>query len=478
MIQVEAYSFSGGKIMNMSFDWNDVPQHLMDDYQERMRLVETLLDDSVSDLDKKDLREEYCRMHGVTDRTVRNYLAWYREGGADKLLFYHPSPPAERIGDSDLKKAILSLINERPTRTVRQIRYLLSSQDELKDKIANISNRTVYRFLLEQGLSKKVRYALLTRDSRISYHQFQASCSLELVQGDARDGIWLKRPDGKPKKTYMFAWVDDYSRKILYAEYYLDEKLPRMEDSFKKMVLRWGIPAKVYLDNGHVYVSSHFAWLLKDLVIKKIHHRPYAAYCKGKIESVMKIIKGFQQEAALAGFSTLDELNSALWAWIEMVYNTRIHSSTGEPPNKRFADGLPASTRRVTDIGWFEALFLLRMERTVTKYGQIKLFGNKYPLKNVPFGTVVEVRFNPFNLERIFVYRDKMLFTVIEASIIIAMCAPSVPEESRDPCNKVSQAARDHFAKLREQYQNAISNESAYIPYSRLKERQENDDAK
>jgi transposase InsO family protein len=417
-------------------------------------------------------------MHGVTDRTIRNYLAWYRNGGADRLLFYHPSPPAARICDPELAQMILSLINERPTRTVRQLKYLLASQDRFKDKVCTVSERTIYRFLLENGLSKKVRYALLARDSRVSYHQFQASCSLELVQGDARDGIWLKKPDGKPMKTYLFAWVDDYSRKILYAEYYHDEKLPRMEDSYKKMVLRWGIPGKIYVDNGHVYVSSHFAWLLKELGVRKVHHPPYAAYCKGKIEAIMKIIKGFQQEAQLAAFSSLDELNTALWAWIEMIYNIRVHSSTGEPPNKRFTEGLSASTRRIADVSWFEALFLLRRERTVTKYGQIKLFANKYPLKDIPHGTTVEVRFNPFNLERIFVYRDKKLFTVIEASKINTLCAPSIPEECKDQGNKVSQAARDHFAKLREQYQESIAKESAYIPYSKLTGREGNDEAR
>lgn len=462
--------------MNMTFDWSEVPPHLMDDYQERIKLVETLLDESVGDLDKKEIREKYCREHDVTDRTVRNYLAWYRDGGAGKLLFYHPSPPVERIGDPDLKQAILSLINERPARTVRQLRYLLSSQDRFRDKIGRVSNRTIYRFLLEQGLSKKARYALLGKDSRMSYHQFQAACSLDLAQGDARDGIWLTKPDGKTLKTYLFAWVDDYSRKILYAEYYVDEKLPRMEDSFKKMVLRWGIPVKVYVDNGSVYISSHFAWVLKELAVKKIHHKPYAAYCKGKVEAVMKTLKGFQAEAALAGFSSLCELNTALWAWIEMIYNTRVHSSTGEPPNKRFTEGLPASSRRVTDLRWFEALFFLRLERTVTKYGQIKLFGNKYPLKNIPYGTVIEVRFNPFNLAKIFVYKNKMLFTVIEAQKLNTVCAPSVPEERKDSGNKISQAARNHFAKLREQYQASIENESAYIPYSKLNDKENKND--
>ncbi|MCJ7778521.1 MAG: DDE-type integrase/transposase/recombinase, partial [Sedimentisphaerales bacterium] len=254
--------------MSEQFDWNDVPEHVMEEYQERIMLVESLLDDSIDELAKKNLRGEYCEKHGVTDRTIRNYLAWYRSGGPEELLFFKPTTPAARIKDHELRQAILSLVNERPTRTVRQLRRLLDSQEEFKNRIASVSDRTIYRFLLEQGLSKDARYALLSGTSRISYHQFQAAHSLALVQGDARDGIWLSLPGGKKCKTYLFVWIDDYSRKILYAEYYRDEKLPRMEDSFKKMILRWGIPEKVYIDNGNVYSSAHFAWILKELGTK------------------------------------------------------------------------------------------------------------------------------------------------------------------------------------------------------------------
>jgi len=462
--------------MSEQFDWNDVPEHVMEEYQERIMLVESLLDDSIDELAKKNLRGEYCEKHGVTDRTIRNYLAWYRSGGPGELLFFKPIPPADRIKDHELRQAILSLVNERPTRTVRQLRRLLDSQEEFKNRIASVSDRTIYRFLLEQGLSKDARYALLSGTSRISYHQFQATHSLALVQGDARDGIWLTLPDGKKCKTYLFVWIDDYSRKILYAEYYRDEKLPRMEDSFKKMILRWGIPEKVYIDNGNVYSSAHFAWICKELGTKKIHHKPYAAYCKGKVEAVQKILKyDFQGDAAMASFGSLDELNTALWAWIDMVYNLRVHSSTGEQPNKRFQEGLTPAARRISDIRWFEALFLMRQSRTVTKYGKIKLFGNQYSVHDVPHGTVVEVRFNPFDLARIYLFKDKTLHQTIEASQMNTSCAPFVPEESKDSGNKVSEASRNYFTKLREQHQNFMRGESSYIPYSKLNNKENKD---
>ena len=72
---------------------------------------------------------------------------------------------------------------------------------------------------------------------------------MALVQADARDGIWLDTPAGR-KKTYLFLWLDDFSRKILFGKYYFDEKLPAMIDSFRYCLLRYGIPVRVYVDGG------------------------------------------------------------------------------------------------------------------------------------------------------------------------------------------------------------------------------------
>ena len=159
------------------------------------------------------------------------------------------------------------------------------------------------------------------------------------MQADARDGIWLDTPEGH-KKTYLFLWIDDFSRKILFGKYCFDEKLTALLDSFRYCLLRYGIPLRVYVDNGQVYVSRHLIAILVELHIKHIRHPPYQAYCKGKIEAANKIIKNqFQREAQVAGIRTLDELNSAFWAWMDLDYNTRILAATGQSPDARFGDG-------------------------------------------------------------------------------------------------------------------------------------------
>ena len=76
------------------------------------------------------------------------------------------------------------------------------------------------------------------------------------------------------------------------------------------MILRYGIPVKIYLDNGKVYVSRHFSSILAALRIKQIHHKPYQAYAKGKIEVVNRTIKyDFQKEAERAGMRNLGQTN-------------------------------------------------------------------------------------------------------------------------------------------------------------------------
>jgi len=452
-------------------NWRQLDEQHLQAWQERVELVETLLDERIHESERAEIRRSYIRRHGVSERTIRNYLRRYREDGADGLLFHRSrrAPQSPRIHDGQLREKILALIEEHPRRTVPQLRRILTNDPDYTEAISAVSDRSIYRFLASQGLTQKQRAAKAIDPSRRSYRQFEAAASMELVQGDARDGIWLPDPEApaKTRKTYLFGWIDDYSRKFLSARYYWDEKLPRLEDSFKTMLLRWGIPKKAYLDNGSVYIASQFAFVLSRLGIRKIHHKPYQAWCKGKVEAVMKTLKHeFQSEAQRAGFATLEELNSALWAWIDVEYNRRNLSTTGEPPNDRFAAGLPEDHRRIENLEWFEALFLVRESRSVHKYGLIKLEGNKYRTE-VPHGTVIEVRYNPFDLSAVWRYEEDICVETLSAHALNHPVARRLPEERDEPAPKVSQAANRYFTELRERQAHIRSAEAA-PRYSRL----------
>mgnify|MGYP006429795857 CR=1 FL=1 len=453
-------------------DLRNIDEKHLEAWHGRVALAETLLDEAIDEGERQQERRRYIEEHGVSERTIRNYLRRYREQGAEALLFHKPKGPSSpRIRDRRVREKILELIEERPSRTVPQLRRLLSADGELAESVGQVSDRSIYRFLAEAGLTQKARREKSHGAGKKSYHKFEASCSMELVQGDARDGIWLPKAPGlkQVRKTYLFAWVDDYSRRILHAEYFWDEKLPRMEKTFKTMILRWGIPLKCYLDNGHVYIAAHFAFILAQLGIKKIHHGPYKSWAKGKVEAVMKTIKrDFQAEAQRAGFTTLEELNSALWAWLDVEYNRRNHSSTGEPPAVRFEKGLPEDHRRVQDLEWFENLFLLQVYRKVAKWGTIKFEGNQYH-SEATAGSTIEVRYNPFDLRKIWRFEDGRKAETLGLKKLVNPAVEKLPEERQAAERKVSAEAADYFASLRER-QAELDRQNAAVNYHKLRE--------
>jgi len=437
-------------------DWQQIPQEAFEAYRKRVEIVELILDDNLDAQSKRLLREQFLSDNAVSLRTVQNWLACYLKHGPAGLLFLRPRRPrSPRLHEERLRRKVLELVQELPSRSVPKLRRLLATDPEYGPLVRKVSDRTLYRFLQDNGLGHAQRRAMLGAEASRVYRHFEAAHSLALVQADARDGIWLDLPDGSRRKTYLFLWIDDFSRKILFGKYYLDEKLPCLEDSFKYMILRWGIPMVVFADNGKVYLSRQFRSVLAELRIRELHHKPYQAAAKGKVEAVNKTIKNeFQSEAARAGMKTVEELNSAFWAWAEMEYNTRIHSSTGQAPDERFQQGLPKEHRRVEDLAAFQAMFLWKDKRTVTKWGKISLHRNQYPVRCRPPQSVVQIRYDPFDLSEILIYEpDPPRFLErTHANKQLTLRAPSIPEESKASPPKVSAQSVAYFTRLRERY--------------------------
>jgi len=272
----------------------------LEEIHNRYALLEPLLDDYLSREEKIKYAREVRQHLQISERTLRRYLQRFREITRKKLS----DAGTMRVFSEQVLKRAQELLEQNPRRSIPMLMELLRADTRVGEKLKNISLSTLYFYLKKSGHDFRGR----SNDPPSGgYRRFEADYPNQLWQGDARHGIPLPHPDkpGKSRMTYLFAWVDDFSRKIMYARYYWDEKLPRMEDCFRRAVLRWGLPERLYCDNGRVYISKHFLLMLTELKVKKIHHRAYAAWCKGKAENTMKAFKRFQSEAVLAGFRTL-----------------------------------------------------------------------------------------------------------------------------------------------------------------------------
>lgn len=435
------------------FDKFNLTDEQFSEIQVTYALVEPLLCEYLTNEQKRVMRLEVCQKLGIAERTLYQILKDLREIGAISLIRRVRSDRGSyRKFNPELLTKAKELLRQNPSRSISMVMSILNADPETEHLVNSISTGTLYSQLKKSGFDlAKLRKSHATDP----YRSFEAPYCNALWQGDARHGIFLPHPDkpGSVKRTYLFAWLDDYSRKIVFAKYYWDEKLPRLEDCLRQAILRWGIPEKIYVDNGSAYISHQFTCIVTSIGIRKTHHPPYQAWCKGKVEAVMKRIKVFQKEAECTGFKTIDELNETLAAWLEVEYNNKIHSSTGQTPNKRFYDStIKYPVHRITNIDNFNANFLWREYRVVNKYGQISLFGNKYRVYDIGIGEKIEARFDPFDLTDIHIYHSNKYHSTVKAYKITNQQHNKIPEELRKTELQVSRESQKYFASVREKY--------------------------
>lgn len=436
--------------------------------EDKLRYVEPLASHYISPLEKRELRKEACRLLNIHERTLRKWVADYKSGSIAALV-------RKERGDSgklrairyDVVKKAVELLRENPFRSVRHVLKLLKQESgDVGTMSQSINPGTLYHHIKKSGFSFK--RARNNRSQKV-YRRFEAEYANKIWQGDARHGIPLPHPDhpGKTRMTYLYAWVDDYSRKILFAKYFWDEKLPRLEESLRQAILRWGIPEKLYCDNGATYASKQFTLIVNNIGARKIHHPPYQAWCKGKVEIIMKVLKRFQQEIRLTNIQTIEELNNTLWAWIDVEYNRKYHSSIAQTPDERFRLSTEKYIpRRVTNLEVFDSYFLWQEERTVTKYGYISLNKNQYRIKDVGIGEKVHVRYDPFNLQQVHIYHKHKYIGAVKAYKFRAAQLHNIPQENKTPPVKVSQAAQRYFKNIRKEFQQNAQDK--HIPFSNI----------
>ncbi len=171
--------------------------------------------------------------------TLRTWIAAYRRLGFDGLVPQVRSDKGQPRGfDPKVYERAVELRLEAPWRSVGQILRIISCQAEFNGLVLPKED-TLRAYLRSLQLSSRQ----LPHPSSRRYRRFQKDHVNQMWQGDGADGPYLPYPGKTARKlaTTLFAFLDDHSRRIVHAEYYFDEKLPRLEDCFKKAILRCGI---------------------------------------------------------------------------------------------------------------------------------------------------------------------------------------------------------------------------------------------
>lgn len=261
--------------------------------------------------------------------TLLRWIKLYRKSGG-RLESLYPRDRADR-GESRAmdRETLLSLIRLREEFPRLKVASLIEKMFErgLVSAGIGLSRTTVYRTLHRHGVMR-VREPM-AEDRR----RFEADLANEIWQSDVMHGPAVK-VDGKMRKSYLVAFLDDHSRLVPHAQFYLSENLACFMDAFEKALSKRGLPRKLYVDNGAAFRSRQLEHVCASLGIALVHARPYKPQGKGKIERFFRSVR----EGFLEGFAgeSPEDLNSAFGWWLRESYHERKHGSTGQTPFERF----------------------------------------------------------------------------------------------------------------------------------------------
>lgn len=400
----------------------------------------------------------------INRRTLQRWVQLYRKGGLAALQptvrTDHNRPKAITPGVLD---AAIALRRESPGRSVEQIIAIL----ELSGKVArgSLKRSTLAHHLVQAGCT---RTAVLQAQTRRTFRRWEAGHRNEVWQGDAKTGFWLPgaSPSDRRRQVYLLAWIDDHSR-AAYGQFYPEERGPRLEDCLKRTILRYGVPRRIYVDNGAIYSSHHLLRVCGRLGIRLTHSRPYRPMGRGKIERFFRFVdQAFMPEAQAlireGKLTTLAELNEFFWAWLVVGYNQRRHGSTGQTPLERWnQDSEPV--RRIDPVALREA-FLWEELRQVDKTGCFALHGNTYEVDTALAQRKVALRYDPYDLGQIQVWLDEQRYP--DATPVQLRCRqhravqPPEPAPPSTGLNFLSLAKKQHAEQIRQ--------ELGQTPYHRL----------
>jgi transposase InsO family protein len=208
---------------------------------------------------------------------------------------------------------------------------------------------------------------------------------------------------GQWQRPISLGILDDHSRLCCHVQWYLSETAEDLVHGLSQAIQKRGLPRALLTDNGSAMVAEEVTEGLLRLGI--VHERtlPYSPYQNGKQEAFWGTLEGRLMKM-LAGVTklSLEFLNEATQAWMEVEYNRTVHRETGCSPLERFIQA-PDALRRSPGSESLRHAFRLETTRSQRRSdGTISVEGVRFeiPARYRHFREVT-VRYARWDLGRI-----------------------------------------------------------------------------
>jgi len=421
----------------------------------RYQIIAPLVDGGRPKTEMQEIRKLLLRTpqphpwRGEVKLTARTLRRWCRSFRVYRLAGLTLSPRKDSGCSRKLPAGVLdlakSLIEEDASRGSNSLVQLMKAQRP--DWKVLVARSTLDRHLRQMG------YTFSGVDPQPeAYRTFEATEPGHLWQGDICHGPLVVVGGKRTVVAKIVCWIDDHSRYIVHLEAYPNEKLPAIEAALTRAILKHGSPLRILVDNGKVYSGKSFTMACSQLGIHKIHSAPYHPQSKGKQERVfLTLRKQLLNEVENVDPLPLEKLNRLLAAWVEAYHDT-VHSETKMTPRKRFQGGV----YRPAVLEFLEEAFLQWDVRKVSSQGKIEFAGQKYFVDLSLAHQKVIVRYNPFDLRRIVIWKDGRKLADATSENLVQR---SLPRQARPDERKQSESAMRYLDSFEEAHQERLERE-------------------
>ena len=336
----------------------------------------------------------YSTRTRISKSTIRRWIRLYKNSNRNLKSLYPGARNDRGKSRSMDEETCLALINLRCQMPRSTVRHLIAMMEKrhLVTPGTTLTLSSVYRFLHQQGLMN------LAAQRKVDRRKFEAELPNDLWQSDVMHGPYIEM-DGKKRKSYLIAILDDHSRLILHGQFYLNEQLKSYLDTLEHALLKRGLPRKLYVDNGPAFRSRHLEQVTAALGIALIHSKPYTPQGRGKIERFFRTVRA----DFVTGFTgkSLADLNEAFDLWLNDVYHQRKHSATGQKPIERFAANMECLRVAPKNL---KNYFRQTARRRVAKDRTVTLKGHLFEAPVNLIGYQVELLYHADNMTRVEVF--------------------------------------------------------------------------
>lgn len=216
------------------------------------------------------------------------------------------------------------------------------------------SYASVRRYLKAHGLFRQARKpvrhtagtdAAAERLAHYEVRSYESAYTNALWHADYHHG---KHPvltrAGQWQLPVMLGVIEDRARVACHLQWYLEETAETFVHGLSQALQKRALPRALMTDNGGPMTAAEVRAGLHTLGIVHETTLPYSPYQNAKQERFWATVET-RLMAMLEGCSqlTLEVLNQATQAWVEIEYNRARHSELGCAPWERYRDG--------TDVG-------------------------------------------------------------------------------------------------------------------------------